>query len=67
MRVAFKSCPRCQGDVSSKRDMYGEYTECLQCGYVVDAPTPKLHFTGVIGKLKPGRPKKNAIRQDVLV
>jgi len=47
--------------------MYGEYTECLQCGYVVDAPTPKLHFTGVIGKLKPGRPKKNAIRQDVLV
>ncbi len=34
--VLFKSCPRCLGDVHVKRDMYGEYKECLQCGYMVD-------------------------------
>ena len=34
--LQFKSCPRCLGDVHVKRDMYGEYKECLQCGYMVD-------------------------------
>ena len=34
--VQFKSCPRCLGDIHVKRDMYGEYKECLQCGYMVD-------------------------------
>ncbi|MCH8061313.1 MAG: hypothetical protein IH861_02290 [Chloroflexi bacterium] len=31
-----KACPRCKGDVVANRDMYGEYRECLQCGYMVD-------------------------------
>ena len=31
-----KACPRCKGDVIANRDMYGEYRECLQCGYMVD-------------------------------
>ncbi len=32
----FKACPRCRGDMHSNRDMYGEYKECLQCGYMAD-------------------------------
>ncbi len=31
--VLLKSCPRCQGDMTAERDMYGPYLECLQCGY----------------------------------
>lgn len=31
-----KACPRCKGDMNTNRDMYGEYRECLQCGYMRD-------------------------------
>ena len=34
--LLFKSCPRCQGDMHTNRDFYGEYKECLQCGLMVD-------------------------------
>ncbi len=32
--VYFKACPRCGGDMQVQDDVYGEYIECLQCGYV---------------------------------
>ena len=35
-----KGCPRCQGDLITNRDMYGEYKECLQCGYMLDVEKP---------------------------
>ena len=31
-----KACPRCSGDISTNRDRYGGYRECLQCGYMID-------------------------------
>ena len=34
--IMFKACPRCQGDMHQNRDMYGEYRECLMCGYMTD-------------------------------
>ena len=34
--VQFRECPRCSGDLHAKKDMYGEYIECLQCGHMVD-------------------------------
>ncbi len=34
MMVIFKSCPRCSGDRSVERDMYGVYVICLACGHV---------------------------------
>ena len=40
-----KGCPRCQGDMNSSKDMYGEYKECLQCGYMVDVERPSSLFT----------------------
>ena len=30
------SCPRCRGFLYANRDRYGNYNECLQCGYMVD-------------------------------
>lgn len=39
-RIVFlKSCPRCKGDVHASQDMYGDYQECLQCGFMADVPT----------------------------
>ena len=34
--LEFKACPKCRGDVHAAGDVYGEYTTCLQCGYVAD-------------------------------
>ena len=31
-----ESCPRCRGYMNANRDQYGNYKECLQCGYMVD-------------------------------
>ena len=43
--VEFKACPRCTGDLKLTRDMYGDYRECLQCGYTKDIlPEPKKNF-----------------------
>ena len=35
-----KACPRCQGDLNTRQDIYGEYKECLQCGYMKDIEAP---------------------------
>ena len=40
--IMFKACPRCQGDMHQNRDMYGEYRECLMCGYMADIRKPSL-------------------------
>ena len=40
-RTWFKSCPRCHtGDVFLRRDHYGWYLDCLQCGWVKDLDHP---------------------------
>lgn len=42
--ILFRSCPTCStGDLIKTSDTFGEYMECVQCGYVKDvetAPTP---------------------------
>ena len=36
-RIVFLGeCVRCSGDLCRNRDFYGEYKQCLQCGYVID-------------------------------
>ena len=32
--LKLKNCPRCRGDMHSNRDLYGPYSECLQCGHM---------------------------------
>ncbi len=34
--IFLKACPRCRGDVSLDRDIYGRYMRCLQCGTIKD-------------------------------
>ncbi len=31
-----KQCPRCNGDLVTDSDQYGEFVSCLQCGYCKD-------------------------------
>ena len=34
--LSLKACPRCRGDLHTNRDLYGSYSQCLQCGYMKD-------------------------------
>jgi hypothetical protein len=38
--LELKSCPRCLGDMLGNSDMYGEYKQCLQCGFLKDVEPP---------------------------
>ena len=60
--VEFKACPRCTGDLKLTRDMYGDYRECLQCGYTKDIlPEPKKNFDWAKTRGKPGRRRKTKV------
>ena len=37
--VYYRSCPKCRGDMHIRRDFYGDFRECLQCGLVQDLST----------------------------
>ena len=38
-RLVLKACPRCQrGDIYRDRDQYGEFWQCIQCGWMRDLP-----------------------------
>jgi ssDNA-binding Zn-finger/Zn-ribbon topoisomerase 1 len=41
MKLKFNACPKCRGDLELRRDIYGMYISCLQCGLQrdLDAPT----------------------------
>lgn len=45
MAIYLKSCPRCNGDMNSNRDIYGEYRLCIQCGHMIDIQRPTSLFT----------------------
>ena len=36
MLMTRRSCPRCHGDLFLDWDEYGQYLQCLQCGYLHD-------------------------------
>ena len=46
MTLKFKACPKCQGDLQIKRDIYGMFINCLQCGLQkdLDAPSAAVEF-----------------------
>lgn len=44
--IHFKSCERCKGDVAQTSDWYGEYLQCMQCGWAKDVSGDPL--TGLI-------------------
>ena len=34
--MLLKGCPRCRGDLHINKDTYGDYKQCVQCGYLED-------------------------------
>ncbi len=42
MKLKFNACPKCHGDLELRRDIYGMYVSCIQCGLQrdLDAPIP---------------------------
>ncbi len=34
--IYFNACPKCHGDLTMERDVYGAYIHCLQCGLMRD-------------------------------
>ena len=50
MTIKFNACPKCRGDLQFKRDIYGMFINCLQCGLHkdLDAPTAAVE----VGKAK---------------
>ena len=34
--VFYRACPKCKGDMDTRRDLYGGFRECLQCGLLQD-------------------------------
>ncbi len=54
MRLKFNACPKCSGDLEMRRDIYGMFVSCLQCGWQrdLDAPNQAVEFA---------KPKHSAI------
>ena len=44
--VYYRSCPKCRGDMHIRRDFYGDFRECLQCGLMQDLNTKIDSSTG---------------------
>ena len=44
MKLKFNACPKCRGDLQVRRDTYGMFVSCLQCGLQrdLDAPLPAV-------------------------
>ena len=43
--VFYKSCLKCRGDMHIRKDVYGDFRECIQCGLLQDIyehPTSQL-------------------------
>ncbi len=40
MRLKFNACPKCSGDLEFRRDVYGMFVSCLQCGLQKDLDAP---------------------------
>lgn len=61
MTIKFGACPKCQGDLQIKRDIYGMFINCLQCGLHkdLDAPTAALEMA----KVKRAATKSQASRE----
>ncbi len=46
MKLKFNACPKCRGDLELRRDIYGMFVSCLQCGLQrdLDAPNQAIEF-----------------------
>ncbi len=45
MKMLFRACTRCGGDLRESSDLYGCYNQCVQCGHTVDLPAKQMRVT----------------------
>jgi hypothetical protein len=41
--LTHKQCPKCHGNIYRSADYYGDYEQCLQCGYTCDLDVVDEH------------------------
>ena len=58
MKLKFNACPKCRGDLQVRRDTYGMFVSCLQCGLQrdLDAPLPAVSPAHAAAAHQPRRP-----------
>ena len=54
MKLKFNACPKCRGDLELRRDIYGVYVNCLQCGLQRDLDAPHPAIDGAGRRRRPG-------------
>ena len=42
MAIQFSACPKCRGDLQLRRDIYGRFVNCFQCGLQQDPDAPTV-------------------------
>jgi hypothetical protein len=52
-----KACPQCRGDLYEKKDHYGWYIACLQCGYQLTGDEEEVAIGPDYGRHHPRLPK----------
>jgi hypothetical protein len=52
-----KACPQCRGDLYEKKDHYGWYIACLQCGYQLTGDEEEATLVSSSGPHYPRLPK----------
>ena len=64
MTLKFGACPKCQGDLQLKRDVYGMYINCLQCGLQrdFDAPNAAMETAKAEQVIAKTQPQKELLR-----
>lgn len=57
MKLMFNACPKCRGDLQLRRDIYGMFVSCLQCGLQrdLDAPLPAASLSQPLPAAEPVR------------
>ncbi len=64
MTIKFGACPKCQGDLQLKRDTYGMFINCLQCGLQkdLDAPNAAIEVSMPAHALAKTQAQENLLR-----
>ena len=66
MRLKFNACPKCSGDLEVRRDIYGMFVSCLQCGLQKDLDAPNQAIEMAKTAQSTSTAKKRAARKDLL-
>ena len=66
MRLKFNACPKCSGDLELRRDIYGMFVSCLQCGLQKDLDAPNQAMEWAKPKQSTSTATVPAARQELL-